>query len=287
MWSGALALWRDHLLPVWAVSWAPAYGHYFATGGADRTARIYAIDHAPNALRVFTGHKSDVTCVAFHPNINYLATGSADRCVRLYDVKTAKPVRIFSGHKGSVQSLAFSPCGRFLASGAWCGSICVWDLAQGGLIGQLGGYCTPASEESSNTNGNSMEPDTETPPHENQEETPSDRLLTGPVVSLEFCPSGNGVLAAGGLEGALRFWNTGTGHNSYMSMPWSAGNLMSIHRDLNSGPVTGTGYPMVALGDSVSKTCLIDSFYTRKTSVLALKYIHPRLILCAGPYNQN
>lgn len=81
------------------VDWAPAYGHYIATGSSDRTARLYACDHAPQPLRIFIGHKADVTTVAFHPNINYLATGSADRAVRLFDIRSGKGVRLYTGHK--------------------------------------------------------------------------------------------------------------------------------------------------------------------------------------------
>ncbi|VEL20692.1 unnamed protein product [Protopolystoma xenopodis] len=42
VWGGCLTVWRDHLLPIWDVAWAPVYGHYIITGGVDRTARIYA-----------------------------------------------------------------------------------------------------------------------------------------------------------------------------------------------------------------------------------------------------
>lgn len=85
--------------PLRCVCWPPAYGHYMATGGADGTASLYACDHAPQPLRIFTGHRSDVTSLAFHPNVNYLATGSADRAVRLFDVRSGKAVRLYTGHK--------------------------------------------------------------------------------------------------------------------------------------------------------------------------------------------
>lgn len=103
VWGGSLAVWRDHVMPVWSVAWPGAYGHYLATGGSDRTARLYACDHAPSPLRIFTGHRADVTQVAFHPNINYLATGSADRAVRLFDVRSGKCVRLYTGHKVSAK----------------------------------------------------------------------------------------------------------------------------------------------------------------------------------------
>ncbi|CAL8078495.1 unnamed protein product [Calicophoron daubneyi] len=290
LWGGALAVWRDHLLPVWCVDWAPVYGHYFATGGADRSAHLYSTDHAPDALRVFVGHRGDVTSVCIHPNINYLATGSADRAVRLFDIRSGKMVRVYTGHKGSVQSLAFSPCGRYLASGGWYGAVCVWDLASGHQVGQLGGY------SASRVFG------TEYRHSASEELTPNaSQWLTGPVVSLAYCPDNSGHLAAGGLEGVVRIWNTGSGRTSARSsgpsgMTPPTPGLVSLHRaskqQIGRGqndpiPPSAASYYSTVGGPTVSDACLQDAFFTRRTSVLGLKYVHPYLMLAVGPYNQS
>lgn len=39
-------------------------------------------------------------------------------------------------------------------------------------------------------------------------------------------------------------------------------------------------------GYEVSRACLCDAFFTRKTSVLAVQFAHPYFLLAAGPYNQ-
>nr|CAH8830587.1 unnamed protein product [Trichobilharzia regenti] len=296
IWGGALTAWRDHLLPVWCVTWAPTYGHYIATGGADRSAHLYATDHAPDALRVFVGHKADVTSVCLHPNVNYLATGSADRTVRLFDVRSGKMTRVYTGHKGSVQSLAFSPCGRYLASGGWCGTTCLWDLGSGLQVGQLGGYS--ASRATATASSNEFD------------SQDSSQWLTGPVVSLAFCPGNSGRLAAGGLEGALRIWNTVNGWSTATSTSSGSNaddkssktNLLALHRFTKQQLVRQTGksikgsgssgqnmlgYYSPATGPDVSDACANEVFYTRRTSILGLHYVHPYLLLAAGPYNQN
>uniref|UniRef100_A0A5K3FV36 WD_REPEATS_REGION domain-containing protein n=2 Tax=Mesocestoides corti TaxID=53468 RepID=A0A5K3FV36_MESCO len=280
IWGGALSVWRDHVLPIWCVSWAPSYGHYIATGGSDRTVRMYACDHAPQPLRIFTGHKADVTTVAFHPNVNYLASGSADRAVRLFDVRSGKCVRLYTGHKGSVQCLAFSPCGRYLASGGWCGATCLWDLGSGAQVGQLGGFSTNNFKSRVSANA---------------EDT--SQLLTGPVVSLAFCPdSSSGRLATGGLEGALRVWNVGSGKVSQVGDNDGSLSLLGVHSAM-SEESRGSGgsascrwetdqyYSMVG-GYEVARGCLLDAFFTRKSAVLAVQFAHPYLLLAAGPYNQ-
>nr|VZI43927.1 unnamed protein product [Spirometra erinaceieuropaei] len=199
---------------------------------------------------------------------------------------------------GSVgRSLAFSPCGRYLASGGWCGAICLWDIGRGGQVGQLGGYSaltTTTAEEG--------------------EDSSSRQLLTGPVVALHFCPSGSGQLAAAGLEGAVRVWNTGTGQLlSQQTAPegshtaptadsastnGSGGGLLAAHNALSdvyqrnpnrSGREwrqTAETYYSAAGSYEVSRTCLRDAFFTRKTSVLAVQFAHPYMLLAAGPYNQ-
>ncbi|KAH9284243.1 Transcription initiation factor TFIID subunit 5 [Echinococcus granulosus] len=286
IWGGALSVWRDHVLPIWCVDWAPAYGHYIATGSSDRTARLYACDHAPQPLRIFTGHKADVTAVAFHPNINYLATGSADRAVRLFDVRSGKGVRLYTGHKGSVQCLAFSPCGRYLASGGWCGATCLWDLGSGAQIGQLGGYSSAGGCPKNAT----------TVAAGSDDEITTDQLLTAPVVSLAFCPDG-GRLATGGLEGALRVWNVGMSRMARGAVEGDgAASLLSVHSASreDSRAVGGAvgrveesdPYYGVVGGYEVSRGCLQDAFFTRKTAILAVRFAHPYLLLAAGPYNQ-
>ncbi|VDL60354.1 unnamed protein product [Hymenolepis diminuta] len=275
IWAGALCVWREHITPLWCVDFAPVYGHYMATGGSDRTARLYACDHAPQPLRIFSGHKSDVTSVAFHPNVNYLATGSADRAVRIFDVRSGKCCRTYTGHKGTVQSLAFSPCGRYLASGGWCGAICLWDIGSGSQIGQLGGDTAMFGTKSSGATISSS--------------TSPGEIITGPISCLKFSPDGS-KLASGGMEGAVRMWNIGTKLSSeeVNSGPSLLGFYSAAKDESSRGSAVleGNSFYNVVGGYEVSRKCLQDAFFTRKTTVLAVQFAHPYLLLAAGPFNQ-
>ena len=53
-----IVAYRGHHGPVWDAQWSPM-GIYFATGGRDRTVRLWSTDRV-SALRVYAGHLSDV-----------------------------------------------------------------------------------------------------------------------------------------------------------------------------------------------------------------------------------
>lgn len=112
------------------------YGHYFASCGMDRTARVWASDQY-QSLKLYTEHLSDVECICFHPNSNYLATGSSDRTIRIYDLGSLAEnaqVRQYTGHKDAVNILKFSTCGRYLASGGSDSVILIWDISTSVIV---------------------------------------------------------------------------------------------------------------------------------------------------------
>ncbi|VEL26936.1 unnamed protein product [Protopolystoma xenopodis] len=140
---------------------------------------------------------------------------------------------MFSFPLGSVQSLAFSPCGRYLASGSWCGTVCIWDLAAGTQLGQLGGQADYHSTgyRGRSSLGSSRLADETTGLGEADLTAPS--VLSGPVVSLAFCPvvpggAATGYLAAGSLEGAVRIWDTGTGRTRTTHIADTQTSVVSI-----------------------------------------------------------
>uniref|UniRef100_A0A671SNK7 Transcription initiation factor TFIID subunit 5 n=1 Tax=Sinocyclocheilus anshuiensis TaxID=1608454 RepID=A0A671SNK7_9TELE len=160
--------YKGHNYPVWDTQFSP-FGYYFVSGGHDRVARLWAMDHY-QPLRIFAGHLADVTCTRFHPNSNYVATGSTDRTVRLWDVLNGNCVRILTGHKGPIHSLAFSPNGKFLASGSTDGRVLLWDIGHGLMIGELKGH-------------------------------------TDTIYALKFSRDGE-ILASGSMDNTVRLWDS-------------------------------------------------------------------------------
>lgn len=130
--GAALAVYRGHApnTPVWSVSFAPC-GYYFASAGADATARLWTTDR-PTPVRLFTGHTSNsVHSVVFHPNCNYILTGSEDRTARLWDIQTGCCVRLLNGCSSGLYKVEIDPSGQYAAGADALGTVHLWDLGTG------------------------------------------------------------------------------------------------------------------------------------------------------------
>jgi len=72
----------------------------------DKTVSLW--DAFGRRLRVFEGHKDDVTSVVFSPDGHHLLTGSKDETAILWDARSGDRLRVFDAET-SVPSVAFSP----------------------------------------------------------------------------------------------------------------------------------------------------------------------------------
>ncbi|MFO0964591.1 MAG: sigma-70 family RNA polymerase sigma factor [Gemmataceae bacterium] len=77
-----------------------------------------------------TGHKLNVSSLAFSPSGKLLATASADGTVKIWDVLNGKELRTLRAHN-KVWRVAFSPTDDRVASGGDDGTVKIWDVATG------------------------------------------------------------------------------------------------------------------------------------------------------------
>jgi WD40 repeat protein len=82
-------------------------------------------------LRVFKGHSSAVTGVAFCPDGRHAISGSWDRTVRLWDGETGSCLAILKGHSDEVLSVASGADGHRALSGSRDNTVRLWDLETG------------------------------------------------------------------------------------------------------------------------------------------------------------
>jgi WD40 repeat protein len=101
--SGKVELLEGHTGAVLALA---VHGDLLASGGADRTIRVWK---GRTLLRTITNHWDAVHALAFSPDGKYLASGSADKTVRIWQPDIGRLVRIVKGHDGTVLDLTWTP----------------------------------------------------------------------------------------------------------------------------------------------------------------------------------
>ena len=84
------------------------------------------------AKLTLTGHRSPITCVAFHPVFSVLASASEDATVKVWDFETGDYERTLKGHTNPVQAVAFNGSGSLLASTSTDLSVKIWDFSSDG-----------------------------------------------------------------------------------------------------------------------------------------------------------
>ena len=88
-------------------------------------------------LRVFQGHSSTLSDLAFSPDGRTLATVGHDRKLRLWETATGKQREVVVAHRDWVRSVAFAPDGWSLVTAGDDGVVRIWHVATAQLLMEL------------------------------------------------------------------------------------------------------------------------------------------------------
>ena len=179
-------------------------------------------------LRVFRGHRTHITTLAFSPDGGRLVSASAGGTLRLWDTETGEQKHVCSEHTDGTTGLAFSEDSRMIAS-ASNGKIFLWDANTGIRLRAFSErwkyvYSVAFSQESGIIAGGS---DGEI---QLWDVNTGELLSTltghpGEYLSLAFSPNGR-LLASGGGSTVL-LWDVGTGELLH-TLPWHIDEITSL-----------------------------------------------------------
>lgn len=180
--SGNIKYWSPSIAPVQSIdshngqavhslSFSPS-DTKFVSCGDDATVRVW--DWAAHTEeRVLEGHNWDVKCVQWHPRSSVICSGSKDNLVKLWDPRAGgDALSTLYGHKNTVTKVAWNDNGNWLLTASRDQLLKVFDVR--------------AMRELCSLRGHHKE-----------------------VTSVAWHPLHETVLASGGMDGTLLFWNVG------------------------------------------------------------------------------
>eukprot|EP00906_Rhabdomonas_costata_P001586 RCo002605 len=101
------------------------------SGSAGGTIKVWDLNSERMQKSYNYGHKTNVTCLDYHPFGNFFCSGSADTQVKVWDLRKKSYLQTYKGHSKPVNTLKFSPDGRWVVSGGGDGVAKLWDLTAG------------------------------------------------------------------------------------------------------------------------------------------------------------
>lgn len=251
-----LCIYKGHDGPVTSLAWSP-HGHYFVTGGWDKTVRIWSQDHA-STQRLLVGHDTPISTVAWHPNGTYVfsASDETDKSIRMWAMANGNCVRVFTGHTDYISAMECAPNGKILASADIGGNIFLWDIEKATRIKRCRGHGR------------------------------------GGIWSLSFSVEST-VLVSGGQDNTVRVWDVEMPAEGNRQANQQDGDSTIVAAGVPGDskqagavapPATNPGVGKKKGKEVMITPDQISAFATKKTPVLKVQCTRMNLVLAAGCY---
>ncbi|XP_019163093.1 PREDICTED: protein pleiotropic regulatory locus 1-like [Ipomoea nil] len=167
-------------------------------------------------IQSYHGHLSGVYCLALHPNINVLLTGGGDSVCRLWDIRTNMQIHALSGHDNTVCSVLTPQMNYQVITGSHDSTIKLWDLRYFKTMATL-------AHHKKSVRAMAMHPKEDTFVSASSDNIKKFNLPRGEflhnmishqkTIINAMAVNDEGVMATGGDNGSLWFWDWRSGHN--------------------------------------------------------------------------
>ncbi|XP_011012875.1 PREDICTED: protein pleiotropic regulatory locus 1-like isoform X1 [Populus euphratica] len=188
---------------------------YMFSAGDDKQVKCWDLEQN-KAIRSYHGHLSGVYCLALHPTIDLLLTGGRDSVCRVWDIRTKVQVFALSGHDNTVCSVFTRPTDPQVVTGSHDSTIKFWDLRYGKTMLTL-------THHKKSVRAMALHPTEHCFASASADNIKKFNLPKGEflhnmlsqqkTIINAMAVNEDGVMATGGDNGSLWFWDWKSGHN--------------------------------------------------------------------------
>jgi len=210
-----------------------------------------------SAVRMFTGHTGNVTCLAASPDGKMLASADDKGDVIVWDLAAGRLIKRLRGHaRGGVWALDWSVESSVLASGGMDGTVRIWDVQP----------FSTANHGTNNTIGSGNVEDAKT--------TTGDGFNTNGVNNSNAV---NGIDSVAATSGSNLSNGVGGGSSSITN------SITNASTTVNAGNTSGI--PKKTKGkDVIVSPEQISAFPTKKSPIYELRFTQMNLVMAGGVY---
>ncbi|KAI8618250.1 WD40-repeat-containing domain protein [Chytriomyces sp. MP71] len=101
-------------------------GEYVATGGADRTVKLWN-PRSGLCVKTYSGHGYEVLDIDISADNTKFTSVGGDKSAMLWDVGTGKVIRRFSGHSARINAVRFNFDASVIVTGSYDATVRFWD----------------------------------------------------------------------------------------------------------------------------------------------------------------
>lgn len=203
-----------HIEQIRGLAVSPRHPYMFSAGD-DKQVKCWDLEYN-KVIRSYHGHLSGVYCLSLHPTLDVLMTGGRDSVCRVWDMRTKAQIFALSGHDNTVCSVITQATDPQVVTGSHDSTIKLWDLVAGKTMSTL-------TFHKKSVRALAMHPFERTFASASADNMKKFKLPKGEflhnmlsqqrTIVNSMAINEDNVLASGGDNGSIWFWDWKSGHN--------------------------------------------------------------------------